>query len=116
MKQQTLALAAGFEKFGKQSRRAEFLAAMDRVVPWRELVGLIEPHYPNTGKDRPPIGVERMLRIIFFSSGSTCPILRSKTPCTSRLRCARLWASIFHPTDEDLSVGDPGPGPRAGAG
>ena len=30
MKQQTLALAAGFEKFGKQSRRAEFLAAMDR--------------------------------------------------------------------------------------
>jgi hypothetical protein len=32
MKQQTLALEPGFEKFGKQSRRAEFLAAMDRVV------------------------------------------------------------------------------------
>ena len=66
MKQQTLALAAGFEKFGRQSRRAEFLAAMDLVVPWSELVALIEPHYPNTGKGRPPIGVERMLRIYFL--------------------------------------------------
>ena len=66
MKQQTLALAAGFEKFGRQSRRAEFLAAMDLVVPWAELVALIEPHYPNTGKGRPPIGVERMLRVHFL--------------------------------------------------
>ena len=66
MKQQTLAVAAGFEKFGKQSRRAEFLSQMERVIPWAELVALIEPHYPNTGKGRPPIGVERMLRIYFL--------------------------------------------------
>jgi len=39
---------------------------MDRVVPWRELVSLIEPYCPNTGKGRPPIGVERMLRIYFL--------------------------------------------------
>lgn len=66
MKQQTLAVAVGFERFGKQSRRAEFLAAMDLVVPWGELVALIEPHSPATGKGRPPIGVERMLRIYFL--------------------------------------------------
>ena len=66
MKQQTLAVAAGFERFGKQSRRAELLAAMEVVVPWRELVALIEPHYPNTGKGRPPIGAERMLRVYFL--------------------------------------------------
>ena len=66
MKQRTLAVVAGFERFGKQTRRAEFLAAMELVVPWRELVALIEPHYPNTGKGRPPIGVERMLRIYFL--------------------------------------------------
>ena len=66
MKQQTLALAAGFERFGRQSRRAEFLAQMDIVVPWSDLVGLIKPHYPDTGKGRPPVGIERMLRIYFL--------------------------------------------------
>ena len=68
MKQQTLAVAGGFERFSKQSRRAEFLAAMELVVPWGELVGLIEPHYADSGKGRPPIGVERMLRIYFLQA------------------------------------------------
>jgi IS5 family transposase len=66
MKQQTLAVAAGFERFGRQSRRAEFLAQMEVVVPWAELVELIRPHYPDTGKGRPPVGIERMLRIYFL--------------------------------------------------
>jgi transposase, IS5 family len=66
MKQQTLAVGAGFERFGRQSRRAEFLAAMELMVPWGDLVALIEPHYPDSGKGRPPIGVERMLRIYFL--------------------------------------------------
>jgi transposase, IS5 family len=35
---------------------------MERVVPWPALCALIEP-YPKTGNGRPPIGVERMLRI-----------------------------------------------------
>jgi transposase, IS5 family len=35
------------------------------VVPWGKLCGLIEPHYPKAGGGRPPIGVERMLRIYF---------------------------------------------------
>jgi hypothetical protein len=39
---------------------------MDAVIPWSRLVGLIEPHYPNTGKGRPPHDLERMLRIYFF--------------------------------------------------
>jgi IS5 family transposase len=66
MKQQTLAVAAGFERFQKQSRRAEFLSAMDVLVPWNDLAALVEPHYPNSGKGRPPVGVERMLRIYFL--------------------------------------------------
>jgi transposase, IS5 family len=36
------------------------------VVPWRELCALIEPHYPKAGNGRPPVGVERMLRIYFL--------------------------------------------------
>jgi transposase, IS5 family len=33
MKQTTLA-GSGFEKYGKVTRRAAFLAEMDRVMPW----------------------------------------------------------------------------------
>ena len=66
MKQQTFAVGSGFERYGRQTRRAEFLAAMELVVPWTELVALIEPHYPKPGNGRPPVGVERMLRIYFL--------------------------------------------------
>ena len=65
MKQLTLA-AVGFERYAKTTRRAMFLAEMERVVPWPALCGLIEPVYPKPGNGRPPIGVERMLRIYFL--------------------------------------------------
>ena len=65
--QQTLALAAGFEKHAKRTRRAEFLSQMNTVVPWAELCAEIEPFYPKSGgQGRPPVGVERMLRISFL--------------------------------------------------
>jgi transposase, IS5 family len=62
MKQLTLA-TAGFERYAKTTRRAAFLAEMERVVPWPALCALIEPFYPKPGNGRPPVGVERMLRI-----------------------------------------------------
>lgn len=65
MKQMTLS-ASGFDRYSKKTRRAAFLAEMDRVVPWRELCALIEPFYPKAGNGRPPIGLERMLRIYFL--------------------------------------------------
>src|SRR5437667_12670714 len=65
MKQLTLA-AVGFERYAKTTRRAAFLAEMERVVPWSALCALIEPFYPKPGNGRPPIGVERMLRIYFL--------------------------------------------------
>jgi transposase, IS5 family len=66
MKQQTL---TGFEKYGKTTRRAKFLAEMDRLVPWEELGDAIEPIYPKgTGEagGRPAVPLERMLRIYFL--------------------------------------------------
>jgi transposase, IS5 family len=39
---------------------------MERVVPWSALCALIEPFYPKPGNGRPPVGVERMLRIYFL--------------------------------------------------
>ena len=67
MKQQTLAMAADqtFENYRKPTRRDEFLKAMDAIVPWAALCEVIEPHYPKAGNGRPPIGLERMLRIHF---------------------------------------------------
>jgi IS5 family transposase len=65
MKQITLA-TAGFERYTKTTRRAAFLAEMERVVPWGELCTLVEPVYPKPGNGRPPVGLERMLRIYFL--------------------------------------------------
>ena len=68
MKQQTLAMAADqtFENYRKPTRRDEFLKTMETIVPWTALCGAIEPHYPKAGNGRPPIGLERMLRIHFI--------------------------------------------------
>jgi IS5 family transposase len=68
MKQQTLAMAADqtFERYRKPTRRDEFLKTMEVIVPWAALCAVIEPHYPKAGNGRPPIGLERMLRIHFI--------------------------------------------------
>jgi IS5 family transposase len=58
---------SGFEAYRKTTRREQFLAEMDRVVPWRELCALVEPVYPKgEGPGRPSVGIERMLRIHFL--------------------------------------------------
>ena len=57
---------AEYEKKKKRTRREIFLEKMEQVVPWSRLVEVIEPHYPKSGKrGRPPIGLERMLRMYF---------------------------------------------------
>jgi transposase, IS5 family len=66
VKQQTL---TGFERYGKTTRRGKFLADMDRIIPWKELTAAVEQVYPKGGGDaggRPPIALERMLRIYFL--------------------------------------------------
>ncbi len=59
-------MMTGFERYSKKTRRALFLEEMEKVVPWAKLCALIEPHYPKAGNGRPPVGVERMLRIYFL--------------------------------------------------
>ena len=69
MKQQSLAMAvdqSGYEQYRKPTRRDEFLATMEAIVPWSALCEVIEPYYPKAGNGRPPIGLERMLRIRFI--------------------------------------------------
>jgi transposase, IS5 family len=69
MKQQTLAAAAdqgaGFEQYRRATKRDVFLATMNEIVPLRVLCDVIGPHCPKPGNGRPPIGLERMLRMYF---------------------------------------------------
>ena len=80
MKQTTLA-NNDFEQFRKPTRREKFLAEMNTVVPWAELVAVIEPYYPKTSKagGRPPVGLERMLR----------------------MHCLQLWFDLSDPAVEE---------------
>ena len=47
----------------KKTRREEFLESMDEIIPWDEWVSVIEPYYPQGKRGRPPIGIEKMLRM-----------------------------------------------------
>ena len=64
MKQTSFASAA-WDKKGKVTRRERFLAEMDAVIPWSQILALIEPHYPKAGNGTQPMPMERMLRIYF---------------------------------------------------
>src|SRR5574344_1179598 len=54
-------------EYGKRYRRTkkdDFLAAMEEIIPWDEWVALIEPHYyPDRQRGRKPLGIEKMLRM-----------------------------------------------------
>jgi len=52
VKQTTFASLAWSNK-GKVTKREQFLAEMDAVIPWARLLALIEPHYPTDGLGRP---------------------------------------------------------------
>jgi IS5 family transposase len=64
MKQISLTMTGYFDK-GKKTKREQFLAEMDQVLPWTRLFAVIEPHYPkgSPAGGRPPLPLERMFRI-----------------------------------------------------
>jgi len=66
MRQMTLSSQGSFEKYGRKSKREQFLETMEVVVPWTELLALIEPHYPKAGNGRQPVGLSIMLRVYFL--------------------------------------------------
>ena len=62
MKQETFTdIEYSFRK--KKTKREEFLEIMDEIIPWGEWVGVIEPYYPKGKRGRPPMGIEKMLRM-----------------------------------------------------
>ena len=67
MKQASL----GLGNSTKRTRKREFLAEMERVVPWAALVELVAPFAPEGRRGRPPFLVETMLRIHFMQQWFT---------------------------------------------
>jgi len=66
MTYQTSFTHAEFAAKKKTTRREKFLSRMEEVIPWKQLFAVIEPHYPKGERGRPPIGLERMLRVYFL--------------------------------------------------
>ncbi len=63
MKQSSL----GLSNTVKRTRKREFLDAMELVLPWTELVSLIEPYAPEAGRrGQQPFAVQTLLRIHFM--------------------------------------------------
>src|SRR3954454_2699345 len=54
------------KKKKKQTRRDKFLAEMEQGVPWPRLVARLAPLYPKGERGRPPVPLERILRIHFL--------------------------------------------------
>lgn len=65
MKQTSFATLA-WETKKKITRRERFLGEMGAVVPWTELLAVIEPHYGKGERGRPPMPLAMMLRIYFM--------------------------------------------------
>jgi IS5 family transposase len=66
MTYQTSFTHAEFAAKKKTTRREKFLSRMEEVIPWAKLLAVIEPHYPKGERGRPPVGLERMLRVYFL--------------------------------------------------
>jgi transposase, IS5 family len=72
----------------KKTRREVFLEEMELVVPWKALLGLIEPHYPVAGRGRRPYPLEAMLRVHLMQNWFALRTRRWKKRCTRSPRCA----------------------------
>jgi len=47
----------------RTTKREQFLRIMDNSIPWDEWVAYIVPYYPQGTRGRPPMGIEKMLRM-----------------------------------------------------
>lgn len=55
----------------RKTKRDEFLAIMEEVIPWDEWTALVTPYYPQGKRGRPPRGVEIMLRMYLLANWFT---------------------------------------------
>jgi transposase, IS5 family len=68
-----------FNQKRRRTRKEIFLGRMDKLIPWKRLEAIIEPHYPKAGNGRRPYPLTTMLRI----------------------HCIQQWYSLSDPAMED---------------
>ncbi len=68
----------------KQTRRDRFLAEIEAITPWASLMNVLAPYYPSGGgPGRPPVGLERILRMVWHNNASVCRMKVPKMPYTT---------------------------------
>lgn len=60
-----------YGKRKKKTKREEFLDIMEEIIPWEEWVAFIIPYYPKGERGRPPLGIEKMLRMYLLQNWFT---------------------------------------------
>jgi IS5 family transposase len=65
--QQTLS-EIEYSNRNRKTKREKFLEKMDKIIPWDAFIDLIQPYYYKGERGRPPIGIEKMLRMYFLQA------------------------------------------------
>jgi len=88
-------IAVDLAKYGRRSRRQLFLGQINQVVPWSELLALVEPVYPKAGKGQQMVGLSIMLWTISCNSVLTflIPASRKRFMIPQCFSAWREWTS-----------------------
>ena len=74
-KQLTMSLIS--DELGQAStKKKEFLGIMEKLIPWSEWVGIVQPHYYKGERGNKPYDLELMLRIYVLQHLFIIPLSR----------------------------------------
>ena len=102
---------AEFAEKKKITRREKFLTRLEAVIPWTKLLAVIEAFYPKGERGRPPIGLERRLRVYFLQQWYGLPAGREPALAHSSIRFGARKVSYwwdcanFHKANDPASNG-----------
>src|ERR1017187_6385507 len=111
MTHQTSFSQAEFAEKKKITRREKFLTRLAAVIPWTKLLAVIEAFYPKGERGRPPIGLERRLRVYFLQQWYGLPAGREPALAHSSIRFGARKVSYwwdcanFHKANDPASSG-----------
>ena len=91
-KQLTMSLIS--DELGQAStKKKEFLGIMEKLIPWSEWVGIVQPHYYKGERGNKPYDLELMLRIYVCSTSTTLRMTRRamKSSTAVRSRSSAVW-------------------------
>lgn len=93
-KEQLSFSSANFDVRTRATRRSEFLAQTDVVVPWERLVALIAPHYPSgegPPGDTPAADAENLFRVFGIGGWRGIPRKHNKLAPLRNVRLVPFW-------------------------